>query len=514
MTYTVADLLDHAALSTAALIGGAAGLSRTVTDVVLLPVADVATSVIPAGSFIVVSTDDAPEDRWLHRIDLLLRKAERADASGVVVHIAQEQPLPLASSRLADRLGLPLAIVRGPGSALPTTLGLQRFVLAPEIERASTLLLAAGVEEGYAGPEGVVDRLERAVGGEVAIVARDHIVAGDADAAAIRWARSRKQRATAVRAGHALAVVPFGSDTESPDVWVLLTRHEAGPAWSERAIEAAAMTRGDVLMWLSQQRLAADHDARSRSTLLSEILEHGDSLAADVRTRAEAAGWPLAGWHTGVHIRVDGGQVGGWSMQSAIDAIEPVGLTLGAMVERSDGWAGWTTSEHAPSPGALPRLGRALQAVAESLGGSHTDLAFAVGIGSPARDAVGISTTLTQARQAALVAASSGEPGAVRAVHDLGASRLLLGWYGSAAFRDLAEQILRPLLETGEDELVTTLRAYLDRACSAAHTARVLGVHRNTIGQRIARIERILGASLSSPETRLALQLALRARTP
>jgi len=56
-----------------------------------------------------------------------------------------------------------------------------------------------------------------------------------------------------------------------------------------------------------------------------------------------------------------------------------------------------------------------------------------------------------------------------------------------------------------------TLGAYLDSESSLAATAAVLGVHRNTVAQRVARIERLLGVSLSDPEQRLALQLACRA---
>ena len=42
----------------------------------------------------------------------------------------------------------------------------------------------------------------------------------------------------------------------------------------------------------------------------------------------------------------------------------------------------------------------------------------------------------------------------------------------------------------------------------------MLGVHRNTVGARIARIEALLGVDLSVPDDRLALHLACRtART-
>ncbi len=511
--FTVADVLDHADLAEADLVGGGRGTDRAVRTITLLTSQDVVDAEVPEGAFVVFSAEDVPHDRWLHRVDLLLRKADRAAGAAVLVHVADPHqfPMPLATTRLADRLGMPLIGWHHAGSVLPTTLALQRLVLAPEIERARTLLIASGIEDQASGPDLVVRRLERAVGGEAAVISRDHVVAGDVDPVALKWARARKQRATGTRAGLHVAAMPFGENPDAPEAWIVIARHGAGPAWANRALDAAAMCRGDVLTWLAGERVAAERAARSRGMLLAEILEHGDSLAGEVRVRAETAGWPLAGWHTGVHVRIDSGYLGGWAMASAVDALDAGGLHLGAFVERSDGWAGWATSDQAPSPTALRRLGRGLRSMADGIVAAHPTLRLSIGIGSPARDSVGISTTLAQARQAALVAASSGEQVAVRAVHDLGASRLLLGWYGSSAFRDLAEQILRPLIDSGEDELLVTLRAYLDRACSAAHTARVLGVHRNTVGQRITRIERILGASLTSPDTRLALQLALRA---
>ncbi|MGH3587736.1 MAG: PucR family transcriptional regulator, partial [Pseudonocardia sp.] len=133
-----------------------------------------------------------------------------------------------------------------------------------------------------------------------------------------------------------------------------------------------------------------------------------------------------------------------------------------------------------------------------------------VGIGSPQRDVDGIGVTLAEARQAAVVAASSPKPVSVRVLQELGPSRLLLGWYSSEAFADYAREMLGPLLDSDDPELIRTLEAYLERACSTAQTARALGVHRNTVAQRIARAERVLGATTATSDTRLALQLAIR----
>lgn len=48
------------------------------------------------------------------------------------------------------------------------------------------------------------------------------------------------------------------------------------------------------------------------------------------------------------------------------------------------------------------------------------------------------------------------------------------------------------------------------RESSLVETAAVLGVHRNTVADRISRIQRKLSLDLTDPETRLALHLACR----
>jgi DNA-binding PucR family transcriptional regulator len=59
-------------------------------------------------------------------------------------------------------------------------------------------------------------------------------------------------------------------------------------------------------------------------------------------------------------------------------------------------------------------------------------------------------------------------------------------------------------------DLVATLRAYFEQNANASETARKLYVHRNTLNYRLQRISEISGLDLGSPDTRLALQVALR----
>jgi len=60
-------------------------------------------------------------------------------------------------------------------------------------------------------------------------------------------------------------------------------------------------------------------------------------------------------------------------------------------------------------------------------------------------------------------------------------------------------------------QLLRTLEVFLDCGGNAAETARVLNIHRNTLTYRLRQIETCCGVSLNDPETRLNLQIAVKA---
>ena len=76
-----------------------------------------------------------------------------------------------------------------------------------------------------------------------------------------------------------------------------------------------------------------------------------------------------------------------------------------------------------------------------------------------------------------------------------------------------AAQALEPLYaldESGERELVVTLRTWLAHHGGWEASAAALGVHRNSVRHRIAQVERALDVDLADPETRMRLWFALR----
>jgi hypothetical protein len=78
----------------------------------------------------------------------------------------------------------------------------------------------------------------------------------------------------------------------------------------------------------------------------------------------------------------------------------------------------------------------------------------------------------------------------------------------------LRDRVLGPLSDLAPGEraiLLETAGAYLDCGASASKTAARLFCHRNTIFNRLRRVEALTGRSLSDPKDLVALALALEA---
>ncbi|MFC9288825.1 PucR family transcriptional regulator, partial [Streptomyces sp. NPDC057052] len=77
---------------------------------------------------------------------------------------------------------------------------------------------------------------------------------------------------------------------------------------------------------------------------------------------------------------------------------------------------------------------------------------------------------------------------------------------------DEAEAHARALLAPLDETLAATLRTWLSLHGGWDRTAVALGVHRNTVRQRIARCAALLGTDLDDPDVRMELWFALRQR--
>lgn len=134
--------------------------------------------------------------------------------------------------------------------------------------------------------------------------------------------------------------------------------------------------------------------------------------------------------------------------------------------------------------------------------------------GRPTRDPAQLQRSMERAAWALLIQSRYPGAGYGPFFDSMGAYRVILGATDPEEVARLIKDEIGPLLQIpgrGDGDLLRTLRIYLDENLSATSTAKLLGISRQALYQRIARIEEILGTALQDPERRLSLALALRA---
>ncbi|PSL00598.1 PucR-like helix-turn-helix protein [Murinocardiopsis flavida] len=493
---TLADVCARPAWTGVAALAGAEHLHRPLTEVVVARDLD---AVRPAaGALIAVLTPVTGAD-W--RIDAALRRLADAGACGLLVS-GRAAPL-RATAILADRVGIPLLGTDDDIVAL--AVGLRELLSAPEMDRARLLVRAhEALSRRGTTPKEVAATVAALLGARVWILSGEGAtLAGDpVEVEGFRTAPPMVQRHPHGRGVALFAPVP-AHDADHADLWmgVLLDQNDA--AWEETARGVAAVATMALRCWRADRRVEIERDARLRATVLGELLRLDGEPSAELRNRAGDLGWRLGGWHLGFHIGVpDGVDVLG-STAELLSALEAEGIQA-TLVERHDGWSGWVTLGSEPAPDAVGTVVngvRRTQRRLARLASSH------VGIGRAHAGPAGISATLGEAADAARLAANRREVGRFLHIDRLGLAQLLLAWTRTDTFQPAARDLLAPL--SGQPgELDRTLAAYLDAESNLTETAAVLGVHRNTVAARIARVEALLGVDLGSADERLALHLA------
>ena len=101
-------------------------------------------------------------------------------------------------------------------------------------------------------------------------------------------------------------------------------------------------------------------------------------------------------------------------------------------------------------------------------------------------------------------------PGAIWHFADLGYLHTLYQAGRAGLDANPLAPALRRLMAEKQADLFTTLEAYLDAGGNSVQTAERLQIHRSTLNYRLSRIREICRLSLSSPEARVNLQVALK----
>jgi purine catabolism regulator len=432
-----------------------------------------------------------------------LRHLARAGASGVVLELCRFfTAAPQEMVAEAERIGLPLV-------------GLRAVVPFVEVTQAVNELLV----------DGAVHRLRRA--DEISRALSSALAAGrDLPALLGELARrlARPVRLVTAAGGVLDAGRRRGGPAEEPlprvEVPVLLHGSVeawlSGPEGDDGELVADVLERVAGTFALALLRGSTDRGAGpvARRRLVAALLD-GDG-AAEVAALARAAGLPDDGVRAVVAVApgsADGRAVGllDAAARRAAAALrapgrgEP-GTALAAEV---DGTVCVVLASRAPSRRTATELRDQLAA---ALAG-FPDRVHAV-VGPEVGTLEELSRSVAEARRLLGSVAVLPGPGPVHDAAELGPERALLAGWSRAELAGYAQEQLGPLLDAdarGGGQLLVTLEALLGSPEGKAEAARRLRIQRQTLYQRLERIEAALGADLTDGKVRASLLLALRA---
>ncbi|WP_030857434.1 helix-turn-helix domain-containing protein [Streptomyces sp. NRRL F-2747] len=134
--------------------------------------------------------------------------------------------------------------------------------------------------------------------------------------------------------------------------------------------------------------------------------------------------------------------------------------------------------------------------------------AATAGIAEPRRGLAALADAWSQASAAAQAAAAQPRFAPVAQWSAIGPYRMLAALAAAGPAGDPATRVL---LGPAHRELARTAELFLDCAGQAGRAAAALGIHRQTLYYRLARVEQLTGLDLDEGEDRLLLHMALKA---
>ncbi|MGW6979775.1 PucR family transcriptional regulator [Streptomyces sp. NPDC054932] len=162
---------------------------------------------------------------------------------------------------------------------------------------------------------------------------------------------------------------------------------------------------------------------------------------------------------------------------------------------------------------ALAAVARLLPRTADPTGSGAAGGAAApahrvtAGVADPVRGLADLPAAWEQAVAAARAAVAQPRLGPVAQWSAIGPYRLL----ATLAADPVDDPAARTLLTPAHRELARTAEVFLDCAGQAGRAAAALGIHRQTLYYRLARVEQLTGLDLDEGEDRLLLHMALKA---
>ncbi|MFN2464145.1 MAG: helix-turn-helix domain-containing protein [Candidatus Dormibacteria bacterium] len=295
----------------------------------------------------------------------------------------------------------------------------------------------------------------------------------------------------------------------------------------QRALEHGATV---LALELVRERTAAEVERRLRGDLLEELLSHGlgANEASRLATQADRLGHrvPRRSWVVVVEPD-DPAAAAALEARNTQDRVHEVVTDLttrrfsGSLVVTRPASLVLLVPVAEEGDGAPP--GAELRNI-EAFGGMLLKTlqrtvrpgTFSLGIGNATQEVHDLPRAHDEARQSLRLARRGGASGQVTSYRNLGAFRLLLEVQNPLALRRFVEETLGPLLRYQEGRrtpLIETLEQLSAEHWNRRAASRALHLHVNSLSYRVQRIEALLGVSLEDAETRVALSIALRARS-
>ncbi len=501
----LADIVRLPILQGAQVVGGAPGLDRLVRSVNVMEVPDILEWVKP--DELLLTTAYPLRDDPAALAALIPRLAERGLAGIALKPTRYITVTPAAMIEAADRLNFPLIELPADASFNEIINAVLSEILAAQTvqlqrsaaihDRFTSIVLSGGGLRQIA--EALAELISRPVG----------IIDG---AGALQWRTTPD-----VELDGNVMVQPIQVGPER--YGAILVKGGASGLGVEQleAVEHAATV---AALRQVQARAVAEADRRFQAVCLEELVTGHVTDRSVLMERAAAFAWDLATPRAVLLAEVEA--VGGRPFSALAGTREEAelrhGLAEAARASLGPNAIAWERSQEI---GALVAT-----AGVEGAGLREAGAAFlaeaarrmprgvvSVGIGRPAPDPLRIHLSFGEARRALAIGRWSRGPGHLVMFSDLGVDRLLAD-VSESEVEAYCGSVLGPLesydLITGT-ALVRTLDTFLATR-NGALAARQLFVHYNTLKNRLAKIEEVIGPFVDDPERCLSLSLALRLR--
>ncbi|MCC6177794.1 MAG: helix-turn-helix domain-containing protein [Chloroflexi bacterium] len=271
-----------------------------------------------------------------------------------------------------------------------------------------------------------------------------------------------------------------------------------------------------LVIELAKQRAVTEAQLRLQGDFLDDLLAGAYPSDDAMLARARWMGHDLTRPHVllAVHVAEPGDRAGGAPQRLRVTDLvstEVLRLAPTALLREYQGTL--VVAIPRASPPTTEESVEVADRLRERLTALLPGAPVTVGIGRYYPGVAGLAASFREASQALAIGCDL--LGGDRSVHfeQLGVQRLLFQLRDNpelAAFYDDLLGKLQSHDERQNAELVNTLEAFFECHGNHVRTAQRLHLHRNTLLYRLERVRQVLGVELDDPETRLALQVALK----